>query len=65
MDPNDETLNQAIKLIDPEGLLVPGTRQFNTIRDMLSEWIKAYGPERALYEAEQSAKFLRTWWKVL
>ena len=75
MDPNEDTLSEAVNrsclrpadlrhLIDPEGMLVPGIRQYNTIRDMLNQWIQEYGPEKALDEAEKSAKHLKTWWKI-
>jgi hypothetical protein len=64
MDPND-TLSEAIRLIDPEGMLVPGTRQYDRIREMIEIWIGQHGPDEALEMARNSAKYLKVWWKVL
>ena len=75
MDSND-TLNEAIKLIDPEGMLQPGSRQYDSIRDMLQtctvvpttchlRHLDEFGPAEALDMARDSAKSLKTWWKVL
>jgi hypothetical protein len=64
MDPND-TLNEAIKLIDPEGMLVPGTRQYASIMEMLEIWLRQHSPDKALEMARNSAKYLKVWWKVL
>jgi len=46
-------------------MLAPDTHQYNTIRELLSLWIEQYGPGEAFEEVEKSAKFLKTWWKVL
>jgi hypothetical protein len=64
MDPND-TINEALKLIDPEGMLIPGTRQYDSIKEMLEIWIRQHGPEETLEMARNSAKYLKVWWKVL
>ena len=63
MDPND-TLYEALKLIDLEGMLVPGTRQYDSIKEMLEIWIRQHGPDEALEMARNSAKYLKVWWKV-
>ncbi len=64
MDLND-TLNEAIKLIDPEGMLIPDTRQYDRIWEMLEIWLRQHGPEETLEMARYSAKYLKVWWKVL
>lgn len=75
MDPN-ETLNEAIKrscprpaglrhFIDSEGMLVPDTRQYDRIREMIEIWIRPHGPDKALDTDRNSAKYLKVWWKVL
>jgi len=40
MDPKD-TLNEAMRLIDPEGMLIPGTRQHARIREMVDDLAEA------------------------
>ena len=64
MDSND-TLNESLRLIDPEGMLVPGTRHYDTIRETIEIWIRQNGPDEALEMARNSAKYLKVWWKVL
>ena len=64
IDPND-TQNEALKLIDPEGMLVPGTRQHTRIREMIKIWLRQHSPEEVLEMARNSAKYLKVWWKVL
>ena len=64
MDSND-TLNESLRLIDPEGMLVPGTRQHDRIREMIEIWLRLHGPEKTLEMARYSAKYLMVWWKVL
>ena len=64
MDSND-TLNEALRLIDPEGMLVPGTRQHDRIREMIEIWLRRHSPEEVLEMARYSAKYLKVRWKVL
>ena len=64
MDPND-TINEALKLIDPEGMLIPGTRQYDSIKEMLEFWIRQHGPVETLEMSRNSATYLKVWWKVL
>jgi len=53
MDPND-TINEAIKLIDPKGMLVPGTRQHDRIREMIEIWLGRHSPEEVLEMARNT-----------
>jgi len=64
MDPND-TITEALRLIDPEGMLVPGTRQHDRIREMVEIWLRQHSPDEVLEMARNSAKYLKVWWKVL
>jgi hypothetical protein len=64
MGPND-TLNKALRLIDPDGTLVPGTRQHDRIREMIEIWLRQHRPEEVLEMARYSAKYLKVWRKVL
>lgn len=34
-----ETLSQALRIIDPDGLLVPGTPGHNQVTDMILSWM--------------------------
>ena len=64
MDTND-ILNEALRLIDSEGMLIPGIRQYDTIRETIEIWVRQHGPDEALEMARNSAKYLKVWWKVL
>ncbi len=64
MDPN-ETLSEALKLIDPSGTLVPGSSQYDVIVEMIESWIHQHGPEEALDMARKSARHLGVWRKHL
>jgi hypothetical protein len=64
VDPN-EIITEAMKLIDPEGMLVPGTRQHDRIREMIEIWLRQHRPEEVLEMARYSAKYLKVWRKVL
>ncbi len=61
----DDVLAQAFKIIDHSGTLVPGSRQYNTIRDMIQGWIDQCGLEKALDMARTGAKHLGGWRKFL
>ena len=54
-----------MRLIDPEGTLVPGTRQYDRIREMIEIWLRQHSPDEVLEMARNSAKYLKVWWKVL
>ena len=64
MDFND-TLSEALKMIDPSGTLVPGTSQYNVIVDMIQSWIRQHGPKEALDMARKSARHYDVWRKHL
>ena len=60
---NDDTLLQAMALIDPLNSLVRGTEAYDTIRDMIFGWIEHFGPEYALQMAQSGEKHLERWQK--
>jgi hypothetical protein len=64
MNPND-TLSEALKLIDPSGSLEPGTNPYSVIVEMIESWIHQHGPYAALEMARKSARHLDVWRKHL
>ena len=60
---DDDTVSKAMALIDPSGTLVPGTEEYDLIRDMIVKWIAGCGPDSALYMARQGANHLDKWMK--
>ena len=64
MDSND-TLNEALKLIDPKRMLIPGIRQYDRIREMIEIWLRQHSPDEVPEMARNIAKYLKVWWEVL
>ena len=62
-DIDGDTVSKAMALIDPSGTLVPGTVEYNTIRDMILGWIDECGPDYAIDMASKGAKNLDKWLK--
>ena len=58
MDLND-TISEALRLIDPEGMLIPGTRQYDRISEMIEIWLRRYSRDEVLEMARYSAKYLK------
>lgn len=56
---------EAMRRIDPDATLVPGTLEYDTIKDMIICWLEQCGPEYALFMAEVGAKHLDRWRKLL
>lgn len=54
-----------MRRIDPDATLVPGTLEYDTIKDMIICWLEQCGPEYALFMAEVGAKHLDRWRKLL
>ena len=63
-DPSDrDILSEAMQLIDPSGTLVPGTDEYDSIKDMILGWIEERGPDYALDKAKEGSKHLDMWLK--
>jgi hypothetical protein len=43
-----QTLSKALAIIDPEGLLQPGTRQHNRVTEKILGWMDEMGPDEVL-----------------
>lgn len=61
----DDTLSKALRVIDPSGTLVPGTRQHNRISSLIREWIDQCGPDYAICMAKVGSEHLDRWRKFL
>lgn len=60
-----QTLSRALTIIDPEGLLQPGTRQHNWVTEKILGWMDEVGPEEVLRRSmdvrERFNRKRRTW----
>jgi hypothetical protein len=61
----NDPLADALKLIDPTGTLVPGTKEHETVSYMLQGWIDQNGTDKALCMARMCRKHLGRWRKFL
>ena len=62
-DKDGATFSQALKLMNPSGTLVPGTNEYDSIKDMIIGWIDECGSECALDMAKMGAVHLDMWLK--
>jgi hypothetical protein len=60
-----DLLSDALRLIDPSGTLVPGSREYDTVNCMIKDWIDQNGADRALCMARMCRKRLGRWLKLL
>ncbi len=53
MKSNDRynTLSAALNILDPEGLFVPGTKEYNWVEGSLLSWMDEMEPEEVLNKA--------------
>ena len=58
-DVESATLIEALKLLDPDGTLVPGTSDFDNTKAMVIKWTRRYGPGQALEMVERSVKLMK------
>ena len=43
-----QTLSKALAIIDPEGVLLPGTRDHNRVTETILSWMDAMEPDQVL-----------------
>ena len=54
-----EALSEAMRLIDPENTLTPGSSERRVITETILRWADEMGPEGMLQEVKKSQEFLR------
>ena len=58
-DAEHAILIEALKLLDPDGTLVPGTSECDNTKAMVLKWVRRYGPGKALEMVERSVKLMK------
>ena len=58
---DDSALSEAMRLIDPTGMLVPSSEAYQSVREMVLGWIDGCGPDYAIDMARKGAKHLDIW----
>jgi len=60
----DEAFDKALALIDPKGAIVPGSKEYDWMCDLIHCWIDQCGPDYALRMAEIGAEHFCRWRKL-
>jgi|GEM_PF-2095553 len=65
-----QTLSKALTILDPKGVLMPGTKEHNTVTEMILSWMAEMEPEevfrmshdrRGILYIEGQHSWLRNW----
>jgi len=54
-----ETLSAALTIIDPEGVLSPGTAEHNRVTEAILSWMDAMEPEDVFRMSKNARRFYR------
>ena len=68
-----QTLSKALAIIDPKGVLMPGTEVYNRVTEMILSWMAEMEPDEVLRMSQGSRrllsmeghKWLRNWNETL
>ena len=52
-----EMISTALHIIDPEGTYLPGTKEHNTITEMILSWMDELEPEEVLRRSEKARRW--------
>jgi hypothetical protein len=61
----DEAILEAMRLIDPEGMLDQDQRKYKVILETVTRWIDTQGVEKGLETARNSAQHMKVWYRWL
>jgi hypothetical protein len=53
-----QTLSKALAIIDPKGVLIPGTNEHNTVTEMILDWMAEMEPDEVLRMSHDSRHLL-------
>ena len=53
-----QTLSKALKIIDPRGELMPGTKEHNTVTEMILSWMAEMEPDEVLRMSHDNRSLL-------
>ena len=53
-----QTLSKALGIIDPKGVLMPGTEVYNRVTEMILSWMAEMEPDEVLRMSRDSRRFL-------
>ena len=54
-----QTLSKALSIIDPEGILNPGTSEHNWTTETILSWMAGMGPEEVYRMAEAAQRIFK------
>jgi len=53
-----QTLSKALGIIDPKGVLMPGTEEYNRVTEMILSWMAEMEPDEVLRMSHDSRRLL-------
>jgi hypothetical protein len=51
-----QTLSKALGIIDPKGVLMPGTKEYNRVTEMILSWMAEMEPDEVLRMSRDSRR---------
>lgn len=60
-----DALREALRRIDPDGTLVPDSREYKAMEKMIRGWLHSYGPQKTFEMVRCSAQHVEAWRKFL
>ena len=58
-DDHQEILFKALRRLDPDNELMPGTPEYKKTESMIVKWIRIYGPDQTLQMVERSINLMK------
>ncbi len=52
-----QTISKALTIIDPKGVLIPGTEEHNRVMEMILSWMAEMEPDEVLRLSHDSRRF--------
>ena len=53
-----QTLSKALAIIDPKGVLIPGTKEYNRVTEMILSWMAKMEPDEVFRMSHDSRRLL-------
>ena len=51
-----ETISKALKIIDPQGVMAPGTAEHNRVTETILSWMAEFDPDEVLRKSEAARR---------
>ncbi len=59
-----DTLSEALNIIDPQGVLTPGTTAHNSVTEKILSWMDEFDPNDVLRMSKKSKHIFNAQWHI-